>query len=57
MLVIAPPITVSADADREGMERSVAEMQATLDRVRDTAESLFKLSPAAQQQERIRWDG
>jgi hypothetical protein len=41
-MVIARAIYVPPDASRELMERKHAEMQASLERVRDVAESWFK---------------
>jgi lysophospholipid acyltransferase (LPLAT)-like uncharacterized protein len=46
VLVMAPPIYVSPEADREEVHRKIAEMQAALERVRDMAESWFTLSEA-----------
>jgi lysophospholipid acyltransferase (LPLAT)-like uncharacterized protein len=42
VMVIARAIYVPPDASRELMERKHAEMQASLERVRDVAESWFK---------------
>src|SRR6267378_1330977 len=44
VIVSAPLITVSPDADAEELKRKQAEMQAALERVRDAAESWFGLS-------------
>ena len=38
--MIAPPLEVAQDADREGVEQKHQEMQKTLERVRDVAECL-----------------
>ena len=46
VMVIAPTIYVPPDASRELMEQKHAEMQASLERVRDVAESWFSLSEA-----------
>jgi len=42
--VIAPPIEVATDADRQRLEAGHAEMQRALERVRDVAEGWFRLS-------------
>ena len=55
-LVIAPPIEVPADADRETVERKHAEMQRMLDHVRDTTDSWFSLSSSEQEQTRAQWE-
>ena len=46
VMVGAPLIPVPPDADAEELERKHAEMQASLERVRDVAESWFTLSEA-----------
>ena len=57
VLFFAPPIYVPADASREQLEEKHAEMQATLERVRDLAEGWFKLSPAERGRLRAEWNG
>lgn len=52
VLVFAPPIEVSQDADRDEVERKHAEMQSALERVRDLADSWFSLSEADRKRER-----
>jgi lysophospholipid acyltransferase (LPLAT)-like uncharacterized protein len=52
VIVSAPLIFVSAEADAEEIKRKHAEMQAALERVRDVAESWFGLSEA--ERERLR---
>ena len=49
VMVGAPLIFVSPDADAEELKRKHAEMQAALERVRDVAESWFGLSEAERQ--------
>jgi hypothetical protein len=49
VVVISPPIEVPTDASREALEAKHAEMQRALERVRDVAESWFKL-PLAQRE-------
>jgi lysophospholipid acyltransferase (LPLAT)-like uncharacterized protein len=57
VLVIAPPIHVSAGADRDEMEQKTGEMQTALERVRDVAESWFQLSETERQRLRTEWNG
>lgn len=57
VLVMAPPIYVSSDADREEIHRKIAEMQAALERVRELAESWFTLSEAERERLREEWNG
>jgi lysophospholipid acyltransferase (LPLAT)-like uncharacterized protein len=47
VVIIAPPIYVPEDADREALEAKHAEMQRELERVRDIAESWFSLNEEA----------
>jgi len=54
VMVVAPPVRVSMDADSDGMKRKQAEMQASLERVRDVAESWFSLSE--EEKDRLRQD-
>lgn len=56
VLVMAPPIYVSADADSEEMRKKISEMQAALERVRDVAESWFELSEAERRRLRKEWN-
>ena len=56
VLVVAPPIYVSKDADSEEMGRKISEMQAALERVRDVAESWFQLSETERQRLRREWN-
>ena len=44
VIVVAPPIYVPTDADSEIVHRKQAQMQASLERVRDVAESWFSLT-------------
>jgi hypothetical protein len=55
-MVIAPLIYVAPDASRELMEQKHAEMQASLERVRDIAESWFSLSEAERARIREGWN-
>jgi lysophospholipid acyltransferase (LPLAT)-like uncharacterized protein len=57
VLVMAPAIYVSKDADSVEIERKTAEMQAALERVRDVAESWFQLSDEERKRVREEWDG
>jgi lysophospholipid acyltransferase (LPLAT)-like uncharacterized protein len=52
VMFVAPPIRVPADADSETVKAKQAEVQATLERVRDVAESWFEKTE--QQREAIR---
>jgi lysophospholipid acyltransferase (LPLAT)-like uncharacterized protein len=56
VLVMAPPIHVSAGADSEEMERKISEVQTALERVRDVAESWFQLSETERQRLREEWN-
>jgi lysophospholipid acyltransferase (LPLAT)-like uncharacterized protein len=56
VIVSAPLILVSQDADAEEMKRKHAEMQAALERVRDLAESWFGLSEEERQRLRKEWN-
>jgi lysophospholipid acyltransferase (LPLAT)-like uncharacterized protein len=55
IVVSAPLISVSPDADAEELKRKQAEMQAALERVRDTAESWFGLSETEREHLRAEW--
>ena len=54
--VIAPPIYVPIDADRETVEHKHAEMQAALERVRDVAENWFQLPEPERERLRKEWN-
>jgi lysophospholipid acyltransferase (LPLAT)-like uncharacterized protein len=56
VIVSAPLILVSPDADAEELERKQAEMQAALERVRDVAESWFGLSEEERERLRAEWN-
>jgi lysophospholipid acyltransferase (LPLAT)-like uncharacterized protein len=56
ILVIAPPIEVAVDVNREGLEEKHQEMQKMLERVRDVAENWFSLTDAERERERARWN-
>jgi hypothetical protein len=56
VLVMAPPIYVSKDADSDEIKKKISEMQAALERVRDVAESWFQLSETERQRLRREWN-
>src|SRR4029077_3836996 len=56
VLVMAPPIYVSIDADSEEIKQKISEMQAARELVRDVAESRFQLSETERQRLRREWD-
>jgi lysophospholipid acyltransferase (LPLAT)-like uncharacterized protein len=56
VVVIAPPIEVGQDANRETVEQKHQEMQKTLERLRDVAESWFSLTDAEREREREFWN-
>ena len=56
VIVSAPLIPVSPDADAEELKRKHEEMQAALERVRDVAESWFGLSEPEREQLRKEWN-
>jgi hypothetical protein len=56
VIVSAPLILVSPDADAEELKRKHEEMQAALERVRDVAESWFGLSEPEREQLRKEWN-
>jgi lysophospholipid acyltransferase (LPLAT)-like uncharacterized protein len=56
VLVGAPLIRVSPEADSTELERKQAEMQAALERVRDLAESWFALNQEEQARQRAEWN-
>jgi lysophospholipid acyltransferase (LPLAT)-like uncharacterized protein len=53
VVIIAPPIYVAEDADREELEAKHAEMQRELERVRDIAEGWFSLSESEREKYRV----
>jgi lysophospholipid acyltransferase (LPLAT)-like uncharacterized protein len=55
IVVVAPLICVPTDADSEMMKSKQAEMQAALERVRDVAESWFKLTEEKRNSLREEW--
>ncbi len=56
VVVISPPICVPTDASREALHQKHAEMQASLERVRDVAESWFRLSEGERERQRAAWN-
>jgi len=56
ILVIAPPLNVPKDIDRQALEEKHQEMQKTLESVRDVAESWFSRSEAERERERALWN-
>jgi hypothetical protein len=56
VLIFAPAITVSTNADHEEIERKHQEMQKMLERLRDVAEGWFSLSEEEREQERAYWN-
>ena len=56
ILVIAPPIEVAENTNREGLEQKHQEMQKMLERVRDVAETWFSLTDAERERERAIWN-
>ena len=54
VMFVAPPIRVPLDADAEAMKAKQDEMQAALERVRDLAESWFRLTQ--EERDRLRED-
>jgi lysophospholipid acyltransferase (LPLAT)-like uncharacterized protein len=56
VIVIAPPIHVAEDANREMLEEKHQEMQKMLERLRDVAESWFSLTEAERERERAIWN-
>lgn len=57
VVVIAPPLEVAQDLDRQGLEQKHTEMQRTLERVRDVAENWFSLSEPERDRQRAEWNG
>ena len=56
VLIIAPPLDVPGSANREELEKKHQEMQATLERLRDAAESWFSLAEQERERERAFWN-
>jgi lysophospholipid acyltransferase (LPLAT)-like uncharacterized protein len=56
VLLLAPPIYVPNDADREALEAKHAEMQRELERVRDIAEAWFSMSEEERARHRAEFD-
>ncbi len=56
VIVSAPLIVVSPDADAEELKRKHVEMQTALERVRDVAEAWFGLSEEERERLRARWN-
>lgn len=56
VLVVAPPVEVSTQADRDEVDRKQAELQEKLERARDLAESWFTLPAAEQERRRTLWN-
>ncbi len=57
MVVFAPPIVVPKDTDHEELEKKHQEMQKTLERLRDVAESWFSLTEEQRESQRAVWNG
>jgi lysophospholipid acyltransferase (LPLAT)-like uncharacterized protein len=55
VMIIAPPIRVPTDADSEIVHRKQAEIQMSLERVRDVAESWFSLTESEREAVREDW--
>jgi lysophospholipid acyltransferase (LPLAT)-like uncharacterized protein len=56
VILIHPPIEVPADANSELMQQKHAEMQAALERCRESSESFFRLSPGERNLLRSEWN-
>jgi len=56
VMIFHPPIYVAADAGREDLEAKHAEMQRALERVRDAAQSWWKLPPTERDRVRAEWN-
>jgi hypothetical protein len=54
---MAPELEVPKDADHDGLEEKHQEMQKTLERLRDAAESWFSLSEEERERQRKIWNG
>lgn len=57
VLVIGSPIEVPDETGRDLIERKQADLQGSLERARDTANSWFSLSPAERERQRAIWNG
>lgn len=55
VMFVAPPIRIPADAGSDVIKAAQAEVQATLERVRDVAESWFKLNESQRDAIRDQW--
>ena len=55
VLIIAPPLDVPKDTDREELEKKHQEMQTTLERLRDAADSWFSLTDSERDRMRMEW--
>lgn len=55
VMFVAPPIRVPVDADSETVHQKQKEIQAALERVRDVAESWFRLSEGEREKLREEW--
>jgi lysophospholipid acyltransferase (LPLAT)-like uncharacterized protein len=56
VLVVAPPIEVPTEADRDLLDRKQAELQEKLERARNLAETWFTLPAAEQDRQRVLWN-
>jgi lysophospholipid acyltransferase (LPLAT)-like uncharacterized protein len=56
ILVIAPTLEVPRDVDHDGLEKKQQEMQKTLERLRDLAESWFSLTEEERERQRALWN-
>ena len=56
VIAFAPPVEVPADADRDLTAQKHTEMQLSLERVRDLAESWFTLPPDERERLRAEWN-
>jgi lysophospholipid acyltransferase (LPLAT)-like uncharacterized protein len=56
VLVIASPLEVAEGIDREGLEQKHQEMQQTLERLRDCAESWFSITDEERESQRMLWN-
>jgi lysophospholipid acyltransferase (LPLAT)-like uncharacterized protein len=55
VMFVAPPVRVPADADNELVQQKQAELQSALERVRDAAQSWFKMSENERDRIREEW--
>ena len=56
VLVIGPPIEVPDEVGRDLVERKQADLQRSIERARETAESWFRLSPGEKDRQRAIWN-